>query len=328
MAPPRKLLRWVNVAIGSLVAFGTLAQPATSQPYPNKPIRIVVPYSPGGSPDVFARTISSQLQQQLQQAIVIENRPGANGTIGSRAVAMSTPDGYTLLLANSTFATNSSSRKNLPYDPLKDFVPVAGIGRSAGSLMVVSTKTSIQTPAEFIAEAKQSKMFFGSSGVGNSTHLIGALFATRAGIPLGHIPYPGAAEALHAVAKGEVNTTFMSTAASAGLIRGGELRPIGFTGDKPYPDYPNAPALSSVVPGYRISGAWAGLLAPAGTPDEIVTLLNREIRKAANAPMVANMLRKAGNEPDNSSPTEFAAFVRSEIERWGEAFRAAGLEPR
>jgi tripartite-type tricarboxylate transporter receptor subunit TctC len=298
------------------------------QPYPNKPIRIVVPYSPGGSPDVFARTISSRLAQQLQQSVVIENRPGANGTIGARAVAMAPPDGYMLLLANSTFATNSSSRKNLPYDSLKDFVPIAGIGRSAGSLMTVSTKTSIRTPAEFINEAKRSKMFFGSSGAGNSTHLIGALFAVRAGIVLGHIPYPGAAESLHAVVKGEVHTTFMSTAASAGMIRSGDLRAIGFTGDKPYPDYPDAPSLSSVVPGYRISGAWAGLLAPAGTPAEIVTLLNRAIRAAANDPAVASVIRKGGSEPDDSSPAEFAAFVRSEIERWGEAFRATGLEPR
>jgi tripartite-type tricarboxylate transporter receptor subunit TctC len=171
-------------------------------------------------------------------------------------------------------------------------------------------------------------MFFASSGVGNSTHLIGALFAVRAGITLGHIPYPGAAESLHAVAKGEVHTTFMSTAASGPMIRSGDLRPIGFTGDKPYPDYPDAPSLSSVVPGYRISGAWAGLLAPAGTPAEIVTVLNRGITAAANDPAVASILRRAGSEPDDSSPAEFAAFVRSEIERWGEAFRAAGLEPR
>jgi tripartite-type tricarboxylate transporter receptor subunit TctC len=319
-------MRWLKIVHG-LVAALMLATPAAAQqPYPSKPIRVIVPFSPGGSPDISARAVAAQLQRSLGQAVVVENRPGANGTTGARAVTMAAPDGYTLLLANSTFATNASSRKNLPYDSVKDFAPVAGIARSAGSLMVVSTKSSIRTPAEFISEARQSKLFFGSSGLGNSTHLMGALFAAKAGITMGHLPYSGAAQALHAVIRGEVHTAYMSPAAAAGMVKAGDLRAIGFTGDSPYPDYPDALVLSTVVPGYRISGAWAGLLAPRGTPAEIVALLNSEIRKAANAPVVANFLRKGGATPDDSTPAAFAAFVKEEIERWAEAFRATGME--
>ena len=299
---------------------------ALAQTYPAGPVRVVVPWPVAGGPDIGTRAIIPALEKQLGQTIIVENRPGANSITGTRSVAVATPDGYTLLSGNTAFSLNPAGKQALPYDPLKDFVPIAEIGRGTGYIVFVSPKSGIKSVKDLIEVCKHRECYFGSAGIGNATHLAAAVFSAKTSVPMKHIPYPGVADSMHALLTGEVTVAFVTPAAGTSKALSGELTAIAFTGETPLKDAPAIPLLKDTVPGYRLSGAWLGLFAPANTPGSIVEKVNGAVRRAAKNPEVEDQLSKLGYNPSDRSPAEFADFVRNDIADWTEAYKAAGMQ--
>ena len=319
--------RWMVVAIGSLAL--VQASCAWSQSYPDRPIRLVVPFPPGGNVDSFARVLARQVEIQLGQPIVIDNRGGANGIVGADIVAKAAPNGYTLLGTSIAFVVNASMYRKLPYDSAQDFVPITNFAWGLGYLLTVNPSVPAQTVRELIALAKSSSepLRYSTPGIGNGQHLAAELFRTQAGIQLLHVPYKGGGPALNAVLGGEVQITFPATAVGAPHVRAGKLRALGFTGATRVASLPDVPTIAEAgVPGYRFDSGWHGWFAPAKTPAAVVTRLYAAIREALQEPRLRDYFAAGGYEPRGDPPAEFRRIFNSDIVRYAEIVRAAKIE--
>ncbi len=310
--------------IGGLLGLATIAQ---AQPYPNRPVRIVVGFAAGSGPDIVARSVGAQLGADLGHNFFVENRLGANATIAAKTVADAAPDGHTLLYTSSGISTTPYIYKKVTFDILRDFTPIATAGILDGYVMVVNAATPIKSVPDLIAYAKTNRVLYGSPGVGNLLHIITELFNLKAGIKLEHVPYRGASDVINALLQGSVQVAFLTPATTLALIEEGKLRAIGFSGSKPFPELPKVPLVSTSVPSYPPSSTWGIFFAPAKTPAAIVDKLNGAIRHALTVPSVANVVQKSGYIPDGRSAAETTAFFRREVEAAGEAVKAAGIEP-
>jgi tripartite-type tricarboxylate transporter receptor subunit TctC len=308
-----------------LLAFTT---PLLAQPYPNKPIRIIVPFPPGGGNDVIARVVAQKLNERLGQQVVIDNRAGANGIVGLQALMQSPADGYTLAVAAAgPMAVNPSLYDKLPYDPLKDFAPITNMVNFP-LLLVTHPTVQAKTTLELInlAKAKPKQLFFASPGSGNSGHLAGELFNAMANVQTVHVPYKGQGPALSDLLAGQVQMLYSSIPSVINQVKSGQLKAIAVGSAKRVPSLADVPTLSeSGLPGYE-AYSWVGIVAPAKTPKEIVTRLNREIVDILKLPDVAEKLNQQGALPVGDSPEQFAIYIKDEIVKWGAVVRSANIK--
>ena len=308
------------------LAFASLAGVSHAQAWPSKPIRWIVPFAPGGTTDILARTIAEKLTPALGKPVIVENNPGAGGSVGATQTAKAAPDGYTIMGGTiSTHAINASLYKQLPYDPVKDFVPITLIAR-VPNLLVVNPEVPAKNVKELIAllKANPGKYTFASSGNGTSQHLSGELFKSMAGVDMQHIPYKGSPPALQDVVGGQVTMTFDNITTAWPLAKAGKLRPLAVTTAKRSPIAPDVPTLAeSGLAGYEV-GSWQGVFAPAGTPPDVVKRLNTEIVKIINMPDVRAKLEALGAEPVGNSSDEFATIVKSEVAKWAKVVKESG----
>ena len=304
----------------------TLAALAHAQAWPAKPIKWVVPFAPGGTTDILARTVGEKLALALGQPVVIENKPGAGGGVGADFTAKAAPDGYTIMGGTiSTHAINASLYDKLPYDPVKDFVAITLLAR-VPNMLVVNPAIPAKNVAELIAllKANPNKFTFASAGNGTSQHLSGELFKTMAGVEMQHIPYKGSPPALQDVVGGQVTMTFDNITTALPLAKAGRLRALAVTTATRSAVAPEVPTLAeSGLPGFEV-GSWQGVFAPAGTPPEIVKRLNAEIVKILKLPDIKEKLTGLGAEPVGNSAEEFAAMVKSEVVKWADVVKKSG----
>ena len=317
------LLRFAATVVAGLLG-ATVAQ---AQDYPNRPIKVVVPFSPGGAVDGPMRAIAQELGKRLNQQIVIENKPGAGATIGSEMVAKAAPDGYTLLLASQTNAISATLYSKLSFNPIDDFVAISLLGREPG-VLVVHPALPVKSVAELVAHAKQrpGQLNYASSGNGSGQHLFMAMFASMAGLQLVHVPYRGSGQATTDLLGGTVPMSMPGTAGMVKHIKAGKLRPLATTGVMRSPQLPDVPTLAeSGLAGYS-AYVWMGLLAPKGTPPAIIERLHRELKASLTAPEVKAFFNEAGVEIVGSTPAEFDAYFREERERWARVVKETGAK--
>mgnify|MGYP006276569269 FL=1 len=302
------------------------APAAAQSDYPNKPIRLIVPFAPGGSNDIMARVIGQKIGESVTQQFVIDNRGGASGIIGTDLAAKAVPDGYTLLMMSLTFAVNPSLFKKLPYDTEKDLAPVSLVA-SAPLILVVHPSLPVKTLKDFIAHAKANpgKLNFGSGGPGTTPHLAGEMLKSMAGLQMTHVPYKGGGPALADLAGGQLQLMLENIPSTLPHVKSGKLRLLALSGLKRSALLPDVPTLDEAgLKGYDIVG-WNGLFVPAGTPNAIVSRLHAETVKALALPDIKERLSGMGAEGVGSAPAQFAAFVKAEIKKWAQVVRAAGL---
>jgi tripartite-type tricarboxylate transporter receptor subunit TctC len=300
---------------------------AFAQAYPTHSIRLVVPFSAGsGGTDLMARLIQPGLSASLGQAIVIDNRPGAGGIPATDIVARAVPDGYTLLMTNVSLAANSYLYSKLPFDPIKDLIPVTMIN-SAPLLLVVHPTVPARSVKELIAYANSypGRLNFGSGGVGSTPHLAGELFLSLAAIRAVHVPYKGGAPALNDLVNGQLSFMIENMAGTMPFVKAGMLRALAITSAQRSPLAPDLPTMAeSGVPGYEVTG-WNGIVAPKGTPPEIVARLHNEVARILRTPEIKQKMAALGAEPSGSSPEEFGAFINAEMVRWGTIIEEKGI---
>jgi tripartite-type tricarboxylate transporter receptor subunit TctC len=319
----------IRLATASLLA-ALLLVPlgASAQAYPSKPIRLVVPFPPGGSLDVVARAIGQKLSESWGQPVIIDNRPGAGGNIGADLVAKSAPDGYTILEgALSTHAVNISLYGRLPYDPIKDFAPISLVAVTP-NVLVINASAPFNTVPELIAYAKANpgKLSFGSGSNGSAGHLAGELFKTEAHVDMVHIPYKGGAPALQALLAGDTQLMFDNLANSMQQVRAGKLKAIAVTTAKRSPLVPELPTLSETgLPGFDIY-TWWGFMAPAGTPREIVAKWNAEVARILATPDMKVFFAQQGAEPAPTSPEQFETLIKGEIVKYAKIVKESGAK--
>lgn len=307
---------------------GLFATPAAqAQQYPTRPVHILVGFAAGSGPDVVARAIANQLGHDLGENFVVEDRPGANGTIATNVVVQAAPDGYTLLFTSDSIAPTPFVYKNLPYDVFRDLAPIATCGVLDGLLMLVNPSSPAHTVDDFIAYAKSHRVLYGSPGVGNGLHLAGAMFNKTVGLNMEHVPFKGASEVVAALLGNNVDMMFVTPPSVLGLIKDGKLRALAFTGSKPFPELPDVPLMKASVPNYPPVQAWGIFFAPSKTPPEIINKLNAAARHALREPAVANVVQKSGYVPDDRTPEQTATFFRGKVEAAQQAVKAAGIEP-
>lgn len=286
-----------------------------AQPYPTKPIRLVVPFAPGGGTDIMARSLAHKLSESFRQSVVVDNRPGGGGTIGVETVVRATPDGYTLIVVSGSYATNAAVYK-LPFDPIHDITPIALLGET-GNMIVLHPSVPARSIGELIAadKAAPGKLNYGSTGTGGFTHLITELFNQLAGTRLTHVPYKGTGPALNDLLGGQIQLVFGSLPSTIPLVKQNRLRGIGVTTPKRNPAVPDIPAIAEVVPGYE-AVLWYGVWGPKGLPGKLVALWNEEIRKALKLPDMRERLANEGLEPADSPPERFSEVVRRDVAKW------------
>jgi len=298
-----------------------------AQPYPARPVRMVVPFVPGGGADTTARFVAEPLGAELGQSIVIENRGGAGGTIGTAAVAQAPADGYTLLYGTpGPLITNRFLMESLPYDPDKDFAPVSLLTKGA-YLMAVNKDVPARTVAEIIALARAhpGELTFASSGIGAGSHLAGELLCIEAGIRMSHVPYRGTGQALQDVASGRVSMSIDTYGPMIPLIQAGKLRPIAVTSARRMPDLPDVPTIAETIPGYEVTVV-NYICVRSGTPRPIIDRLNQALVRVLAEPSLLERMRAAGSSPPvSSTPEELGDILRSEVAKWGEVIRKAGI---
>ncbi len=302
---------------------------ATAQrAYPNRPIRLVVPYPPGGGTDYFARLVGTAMGESLGQPVIVENRAGAATMIGAEVVARAAPDGYTILLGDTaTFAANKSLYRKLPYDPEKDFAPISLTGRFAVVLLVNTNKLKAASIREFVDAARRAPgaIDYASPGVGSPFHLAAELFAGAAGIKLNHVPYRGVAPALQDLAAGQIGMMFVDFASARSLLSTPGIKALAVASAAPLPGLPGVPTVAaSGYPGFE-AWAWQGLVAPANTPAEVIARLNASYLATLENPEIVAKLNGAGIDVLQSTPAAFAAYIRSETEKWENVVKAAGI---
>jgi tripartite-type tricarboxylate transporter receptor subunit TctC len=289
-------------------------------------VRIVVPYPPGGGTDVVARAIGQKLAEAWKQNVVIDNRGGGGGNIGTEFVARAAPDGYTLLMAISTFTVNPSIFKQLPWDPVRDFAPVSKVGSSA-YILVVHPSLPARSVSELIAlaRAKPDALSFGSSGIGAPLHLAGELFKTRANIKMVHVPYKGAGPAVIDLLGGQFQVYFGSTVTMLPFIRNGRLRALATTSARRLPVAPEIPTMAEAgVPDCEVDG-WYGMLGPAGTPPDRIRKLSDQLAAILRMPDIREGFAKGGQEALGTTPEEFGRFIVAEVAKWSKVVKAAGI---
>jgi tripartite-type tricarboxylate transporter receptor subunit TctC len=303
------------------------ASPTTAQDYPSRPVRVIVPFGAGGPTDVFTRVISDELRKSLKQPFVMENRPGAGTIIGSEAAAKSSPDGYTLLMVSATQTTTETLVPNKPFKLLRDLVPVASLLNSE-LVMVVHPSVPVHNVKELIALAKSKPgaLNYASSGIGSNYHMAGELFKNLTGTDILHVPYKGSTGARNDIISGQVEMMFDSVPTMAPMLQAGRVKALGTTGKVRSAILPDVPTLSEAgVPGYAAT-IWLGVMAPVGTPAQIVELLNKKINEILARPEVKDAWEKQGAVAMAMTPDEFGAHVRSEIERWAKIIRANNIK--
>ncbi|MBX9846293.1 MAG: hypothetical protein K2Z80_31255 [Xanthobacteraceae bacterium] len=294
--------------------------------YPDRPIKLVMPTTAGGNPDLVARVVASRVEKLLKQPIVFEYRPGANTIIGTQGVAQAEPDGYTVLGTTSAISTNEVIQQKLPYNLFRDLTPVAHTSVSPGFVLVVNATVPAKTAAELISYAKSNPVSFGSPGVGNSTHLAVEYFNYLAHTSMLHVPFRGSNPAVLALVAGTVQVMITPLAAVNEHIASGALRALAVTGNQPFDALPGVPLLKDSLPGYNIAGNWNGWFVPARTPSAIVRTLNEAVRTAMKDPAVVVALDKLGYVPEDMSPADFAKVVRDEVKLWEDVVRKANVK--
>lgn len=325
--PPRRLaLGLAGAALGTLAVLCAPLAHASSD-YPSKPIKLVVPYPPGGPTDIVARVVAQKLSERLGQTMVIENRPGAGGNLGAEAVARSAADGYTLVVATTAHAINPSLFSKLGYSITKDLAPISQL--TAGPLVIVATPgLAAGNVKELIALAKSKSggINYASSGNGQSTHLSAELFNAMAGVKMNHIPYKGSAPALTDVMSGQADVMFDTMLSAMPFVKGGKLKAIAVTSAQRSPIAPDIPTVAeSDLPGFEAI-AWNGLMAPAGTPREVIDRLNAELKKVLEAPDVKQRFDAQGFAAQWNTPTQFSGFVQGEVEKWAKVAKTSGAK--
>lgn len=314
------MLSWLALIAGSS---------ACAQPYPNRPIRFVVSVAAGGTQDANARAVANQVASQIGQTIVVDNRGGANGIIGSEIVAKAAPDGYTLLYAATAFVITPSVVKNIPYDISKDFAPITKIAVSEGDLLLVHPSVQAHSVTELIVLAKTKRLTYGSPGIGNSLHLAIETFNLRAGTHMLHVPYKGAGPALNALLGNEVQVMFIPPTVAVQQVKAGRLRALGYSGAKRLEALPDLPTIAEAgLPGFQKPPGWHALFAPAKTPQGIVNKLYTEVRKALQIPRLREHFLAAGFEPAGDPPARFEKDFQADIKRFAELVRAVKIEPQ
>ena len=321
---------WLFIAAVAVVCGGVThpraTQAAAAPGYPEKPIRLIVPFAPGGGTDITARSIALKLTEAWGQTVVADNRAGANGTIGVDIATKSIPDGYTLTMISSSHSVNVSLYSKLPYNLIKDLAPITQATTQPYALVVhpsVPAKSVKELVA--LAKAKPGTLNYGSSGTGGLSHLSGALLASLTGLNITHIPYKGGAPAMTDVIAGQIQMLFSTILQSHAHIKAGRLRPLAVTTAKRSAGAPELPTMQEAgVPGYEVSG-WYGVLAPAKTPQPIIAKLNQEIVRILRTQEIKERLSADGSEPVGNSPEQFAAHIKSEVAKWRKVVKEAGI---
>jgi tripartite-type tricarboxylate transporter receptor subunit TctC len=315
-------LRLLTIFAAAAFAVGAV----NAQPFPSKPVKIIVPQTPGGASDALARIISQRLTEKWGQPVVVENRPGAGGNIGMEAVAKSPADGYTLLMSYvGTHAINGSLYQKLPFDPEKDFAAVATLA-TLPFVAVVNPKLPAKDVQELVALAKQSQVTYGSAGNGSVNHLLGEMFSSAAQVKLVHVPYKGAAPALQDLVGGQISLVFTSMPSVAGFIRAGTLRPLAVTSAQRSATFKEIPTIAeSGYPGFDVN-PWFGLFVPAGTPPAVVKQMNADINAALRQKDTMEKFAAQGAEPFETSPEQFAAILHADIAKWSKIVRDSGAK--
>lgn len=314
--------RWIPLVFALLAPLQVLAQA-----WPSKPVKLVVPYPPGGPTDIVARVVAERLTAQTGQSFIVDNRAGAGGNLGAEAVAKAAPDGYTLLVATTAHAINKSLFKSLNYDVQRDFTPVSLLTQGP-LVLVVNPEFPAKNVGELIAlaKAKPKSVSFASSGNGQSTHLAAELFASMAGAPMTHVPYKGSAPALNDLIAGQVPLMFDTMLSAMPHVKSGRLRALAITGAQRSPAAPDLPTVAeSGLPGYQ-AYAWNGLLAPAGTPPAVISRLSEELKTALSQHAVQERFGAQGFTATWASPAQVVTFVQSEVEKWGRTVQQSGAK--
>ncbi len=308
-------------------ALWSMSAVAVGQGYPERPIRVIVPYAPGGGTDITTRTVAQRLTESLKSPVVVDNRPGAAGNIGKEIAARSTPDGYTLLTAGLSFAVNPSLFTKLGYDPVRDFDPISLIA-TAPLIVVVHPSVPVTSIRELVAlaKAKPGGLNYASGGIGTGNHVAGELFKYMANVDIVHVPYKGGGPALTDVVAGHVQILFNTSTSTVPFLKSGKLRALAVTGAQRSPGMRELPTVAeSGLPGFDV-GVWFGLVAPARTPRPIIEKLNREIVRISRLPDAREQFAAQGADPVGSTPLEFAQHIRAEVAKWAKVARAANLK--
>ncbi|MBI2224756.1 MAG: tripartite tricarboxylate transporter substrate binding protein [Betaproteobacteria bacterium] len=308
-----------------LVALLVAAAPAHAQTYPAKSIRIVVPFAPGGGADIIARILGQKMTDSWGQQVVVDNRAGASGNIGAEIVAKAAPDGHTLLMASSALAINPSVYRSVPYDPIKDFAPITQPALLP-NILVVHSSVPVKTVRDLIALAKSrpGQLAYASAGAGTGTHLAAEMFKLQAGVDMVHVPYKGGGAVISDLLGGQVALTFATLPSVMPYVKAGRLRALAMTTTKRWPGLPTVPTIAeSGFPGFEIS-TWIGLLAPAGTPKDVVGKLHGEVTRILKLPDVRERFDSLGMEPVGDSPEQFARYIRSELAKYAKVVRQSG----
>ena len=320
----RQITRFA-LGAAAVAAALTGAAVARAQPYPVKPVRLIVPFAPGGATDILARLIGQKLSEAWGQQVVVENRPGGGTVIGTDLVAKAPPDGYTLLMVSTSTVTAPTLLPRLPYDTLRDLAPVIQLVASP-NVLAVHPSLPAKSVRELIAlaKARPNQVAFGSGGNGTSTHLGGEILRLMAGVTMVHVPYKGAAPSTIAVLSGEVAWQFSAILSTVPYLKSGRLRALAVSSLKRSPVLPDVPPVADTLPGFEAS-PWTGVSAPGGTPRDLVARLNQDIARGLNAPDARERLTRDGNEVVAAPPEHFDAFFRAQIDKWGKVIRDAGI---
>ena len=315
-------------ALGALIALsGLLAAGATlAAGYPDKPITVINPWTSGGPADTVARPVLQKLSERLGQPVIMENKPGANGAIGSAFVARAAPDGYTLLFSHVGPITISPAvQKDMPYDSLRDFKPITQIV-SAPTVLLVRPSLPIHNLKELVdyARANPGKLSYGSVGPGSTTHLAGEILSTMADIKLLHVPYKGAAPVVNDMLGGSIDMSFLNIAGAISYIKSGQLRAIGVTTLKRSPLLPDLPAIAETYPGFEVN-SWYGLMAPARTPDDIVVMLQKQVAEIIRSPDIVELFARNGLTPEGTTPAQYTGQIKTDLARWRNVVQTSGL---
>ena len=325
-----KSIYWMlaTVTIATITLLGSNV--ASAQAYPSRPIRLIVPAAPGGGIDVQGRLVSQKLGEQTGQTVVVDNRGGANGIIGSEIVARSAPDGYTLLIASPSHTINASIYRKLPYDTLRDFTPVSRISTTSGLVMVIHPSLPARNVAQFVthARANPDKLVFGSPGIGNVTHLAPEWFAVMSGVRLVHVPYKGVGPAMNDLLAGQIPLMFPPGSVGVPLVKSGRLIGLAVTALERWPSLPEVPTLDeSGLKGFELV-TWQGIFAPSKTPAQTIATLNSHIQAALQAPGMRERMANIDATPAGNSAEVFTQYVREDISRWSKVVKAAGIAPQ
>jgi tripartite-type tricarboxylate transporter receptor subunit TctC len=312
-------------AAAALLSLATVPTLARAETYPSHPIRIVVPSGPGGITDIVARIVGQRLSERLGQSVIIDNKSGASGIIGTEAVAHAPPDGYTLLMVYPSHPVNPALKQHLPYDTIKDFVGVTTL-TTVSLVLLVPPSLPAKSVAELIALSKKDQLTYASVGSGSLAHLGAELFRSMARIELTHVPYRSAPAAQQALLSGEVSMFFDTPITAVPMVHDGRLRALGVSTPKRSPLLPDVPTIGETVPGYVTLG-WNGILLPAATPQPIVQKLNQELCAILDEPEVKKKLEQQGADPSPIDTATFARLIVDDIRKWGDVIRSAGIRP-